>query len=231
MVTTGNAVVLLDGATEFRDDLPSGGWYATRLAERLDARLRARPDADLAGALAAAITDVATAHGLRPGHSPSSTVAMLRWTGEAVDALVLGDSPVIAFGQSGTDIVADDRALALRRSGALRTREAVNRRRNSEGGFWVAEADPAAARHALVRRWPLDSVDAVLLATDGAAVGVDTYGLFDWAEVLDLARRKGAATVLDAVREAEHTDPHATRWPRSKRHDDQALALIDFREK
>lgn len=228
VVSTERAVAVLDGATEFRPGVPSGGWYAQRLAERLDQRLRSEPDADLAVLLAEAIADVAEAHGLRPRHSPASTVALTRWTETRVDALVLADSPVVKFGASGVDVVADDRLSKLRACGALRTRADVNRSRNTEGGFWVAEADPVAARHALVRSWPRADVDAVLLATDGVAVGVDDYGLFGWADVLDLARRDGAAAVLDAVRAAERTDSHATRWPRPKRHDDQALVLIDF---
>jgi hypothetical protein len=31
------------------------------------------------------------------------------------------------------------------------------------------------------------------------------------------------------VRAAEHGDPHGHRWPRVKRHDDQALIMVDFR--
>ncbi|WP_199430942.1 protein phosphatase 2C domain-containing protein [Qaidamihabitans albus] len=232
VVTTGNAVVLLDGATEFRDDLPSGGWYAARLAEQLDVRLRERPDDDLSALLADAITGVTTEHDLRPGHSPSSTVAMLRWTEHRIDTLVLADSPVVVFHRSGRmDVLADDRLLALRKGGALRTRADVSRLRNAEGGFWVAEADPAAAGHALHRSLPRADVDAVLLATDGVAIGVDEYRILGWPDVLCLAREKGAAAVLDTVRAAEHDDPDGARWPRSKRHDDQAFALIDFTRK
>jgi hypothetical protein len=31
------------------------------------------------------------------------------------------------------------------------------------------------------------------------------------------------------VRTAEESDPHGARWPRPKRHDDQALAVVSFR--
>ncbi|MBK1784259.1 protein phosphatase 2C domain-containing protein [Prauserella cavernicola] len=228
VVATGNAVVLLDGATEFREDLPSGGWYAGRLAARLGEGLTDAPDADLGVLLAGAIADVAAEHDLQPRHSPSSTVAILRWTEERVHALVLADSPVVAFGRRGTVVLADQRITRLRERGLLRTRADVNRMRNTENGFWVAEADPTAAEHALRADWPRREIDTVLLATDGVSVGIDDYALFDWPHALELAREHGAKAVLDAVRDAEQADADGTRWPRPKRHDDQALAVIQF---
>ncbi|MCU1684794.1 MAG: hypothetical protein JWQ81_5533 [Amycolatopsis sp.] len=223
-----NAVLLLDGATSPRPDLPSGGWYAGLLIERLEAGLRVEPDIDLAKLLAAAISAVARDHDLRPGNSPSSTVAMVRWGDDVVDGLVLADSPIVAFSHRGPDVVADDRLFSLRDSGKLRTGADVRDQRNAEGGFWVAEAEPYAAAQAVRRTWSRNTVDALLLASDGVAIGVDEYHLFDWPAVLKLARAEGTESVLDAVRAAEKTDPHGDRWPRAKRHDDQALALVDF---
>jgi hypothetical protein len=244
-----HAVIMLDGATSLRADLPSGGWYATRLAEAIAERLTAEPAAGLDVVLAAAIGAVAAEHGFVAGRSPSSTVALLRWTGDAVDALVLGDSPVIAFGPGGPTILADDRLTTIPRGGGgYRTRlrsgggygpdhvdalrvsgAAMDRWRNREGGFWVAEADPRAAYQARRTSWPRAQVHAALLATDGVACGVDDYRIFpDWLAVLELSRTDGPHAILDAVRAAERSDPHGTRWPRPKPHDDQALALITF---
>ncbi|MEU3273882.1 hypothetical protein ABZ639_23845 [Saccharomonospora sp. NPDC006951] len=228
VVTTGNAVVLLDGATEFRQDLPSGGWYAARLGERIERLLLGAPHDDLGSVLGKAIAEVTEAGSLTRRHSPSSTVAMLRWTDDTIEALVLADSPIVAFGQSGFEVVADTRLDELRESGRLRTRAQVDRLRNSEGGFWVAEADPGAANQALRRTWRREEIEAVVLATDGVSVGVDDYRVLEWPSVLSIARDQGAARVLDVVRTAELGDPGRTRWPRAKLHDDQALALIDF---
>jgi hypothetical protein len=58
--------------------------------------------------------------------------------------------------------------------------------------------------------------------------GVDDYHIFDWPQVLTHALHEGPAAVLAMVRTAEITDPHGLRWPRPKRHDDKALALIRF---
>ncbi|MFI5605760.1 hypothetical protein [Amycolatopsis sp. NPDC051903] len=223
-----NAVLVLDGATSPSPELPPGGWYAGLLVHRLAAELRARPAAELAYALASAITAVASAHGLTPGNSPSSTVSILRWDTDSVESLVLADSPVVAFGRFGVDVVSDDRIVWLRDEGLLQTGAEVRRRRNAEGGFWVAEADPLAAAKAVRRSWPREAVDAVLVATDGVSIGVDEYELFGWPEALGLARANGPDAVLDAVRLAEKQDPDGARWPRAKRHDDQALVFVDF---
>ncbi|MEV6908883.1 hypothetical protein [Amycolatopsis sp. NPDC051071] len=224
----GNAVVVLDGATSPHPDLPPGGWYASLLVDSLSQALSAEPRADLAELLAGSIADVARQEGLEPGHSPSSTVAIARWTDETVDGLVLADSPIIAFGPSGADPLTDDRLVSLRDSGQLRTGADVRVKRNAPGGFWVAEAEPKAAAEAVRRSWPRPEVDALLLATDGVAIGVDEYDLFDWPEVLAISRKRGPDAVLDAVRTAEKQDPDGERWPRAKRHDDQLLVLVEL---
>jgi hypothetical protein len=223
-----NAVLLLDGVTSPRPDLPPGGWYAGLLVRRLADGLTADPDADLGTALALAIADLVDTHGLTPGNAPSSTVAMVRWTEDRIDGLVLADSPIVAFGRTGPDVLADDRLVSLRDKGRLRTGADVRNQRNADGGFWVAEADPAAARQAIRRSWPRHSVTAMLIASDGVSIGVDEYHLFGWPAVLEMANKQGTRSVLDAVRTAEKQDPDGERWPRAKRHDDQALVFLDF---
>jgi len=247
VVVLPHAVILLDGATALRPEARGGGWYAERLGRELADRLAADPAADLAEVLAAAIAAVAGEHGLVPGASPSSTVALLRWGEDTVDALVLADSPVVVSTSSGVRVLDDDRLAALPRRGnyrerlrygggygdehlaALRASAArVGEWRNREGGFWVAEADPVAAHRAVRASWPRAEVTAALVASDGVSCGVDDYGLFGWPEVFALAGSRGPGAVLDAVREAERADPDGQRWPRPKRHDDQALALVTF---
>lgn len=219
IVVLPNAVVVLDGATSPTPTERDGGWHSRALAEELTT-----VDGDLADVVAGAIRRLADRYGLVPGDSPSSTVAIARWTDETVDALVLADTPVVAFG-ARTDVLADHRLRDLRGKVSR-----ITDWRNREGGFWVAEADPAAAYRAVRRTWRRDEVHTVLLATDGVACGVDDYGLFaDWREVLDITLAKGPEAVLDEIREAEARDPERTRWRRSKVHDDQALAVIRFR--
>jgi hypothetical protein len=248
VVVLPHAVIVLDGATTLRPDLPSGGWYAAELAGALAGRLTGAPDADLADLLAASIRALARENRLTPGASPSSTVALLRWTHHRLDALVLGDTPVVAFGARGPEVLEDNRLANVPRRGTYRDRlkagkgydddhllalrtsgQTLDEWRNKEGGFWVAEADPDAAYEAYQASWPLAQVRAVLMATDGVACGVDDYRIFPgWPAVLELAVSRGTRAVLDLVRDAERADPDGTRWPRPKPHDDQALVLLDF---
>ncbi|WP_019852646.1 protein phosphatase 2C domain-containing protein [Actinopolyspora mortivallis] len=244
-----NAAAVLDGATSLRPTEYSGGWYAARLSEALRPRLRA-DEAGLPELLSASIAEVAGSHGLRPGDSPSSTVSLVRWDDSTVEALVLADSPVVALTRSGTEVVSDDRLAELgtgsddgyrrwlRAGGGFdehhfrHLREAVDatgRWRNVEGGFWVAEADPAAAHRAVRRSWPRDRLEAVLLASDGVSCGVDRYGSYpSWRSLFEHATSESPQAVLERVRAAEESDPDGTRWPRPKRHDDQALVVVRF---
>jgi hypothetical protein len=242
-----HAVIVADGATSLRAGELSGGWYAERLCAALSGQLTERPDGDLRELLADAITAVVAEHGLVPGSAPSSTVAVLRWRAETVDALVLADSPVVVFTDQGAHLLADDRLAGLVRPGGYRVRlregggygpgheaalresgAGARRLRNVEGGFWVAEADPAAAARARVATWPRDRVRTALLATDGVSCGVDDYHLFDWPQVLAHAMDTGPVTVLTMVHAAEIADPDGVRWPRPKRHDDKTLVLVRF---
>ncbi len=247
VVVLPEAVVLLDGATSLRPGIANGGAYAIDLATRLAARLAAAPELDLADLLAGAIRSVARGNGYTPGESPASTVAVVRWTDTAVEALVLADSPVVAFLDSAEVVVVSDDRLRSSPRGSYRDRlrdgggytaehlaalresaRKTSALRNREGGYWVAEAVPAAAHHAVRATWDRSEVSSLLLASDGVSCGVDYYGLFGWDEVRELASSSGPQAVLDAVRVAEESDPDGRRWPRAKRHDDQALVLIQF---
>lgn len=248
IVVLENAVILLDGATALEPRERTASWYVEHLGTELAKHLNKAPAADLKEVLAAAITTLAATHDLTPGTAPSSTVALLRWTEARIDGLVLADSPIVAFTHTGPDVLADERIAALpKRSGGYRARLAdgngfdpghadslraagarTGRLRNVPGGFWVAEADPAAANQARTRSWPRADVHAVLMATDGVSCGIDDYELLTWPHALDLATTHGPQAVLDEVRTAEREDPAGLRWPRAKRHDDQAMALIRF---
>ncbi|AHI01773.1 hypothetical protein KALB_8416 [Kutzneria albida DSM 43870] len=218
-----NAVVVLDGVTSRRPPDRDGGWYATLLAAELARQLSERPCEQLRALLADSIGAVAAAHDLVPHDSPSSTVAMVRWSESTVDALVLADSPVVVF-DPHPHVFVDEQLATLRASG-----RDLSQLRNREGGFWVAEADPSAADHAATASWPTSSVDTVLVMTDGVSCGVEEYGLFSWEQALRLADEHGADAVLDRIQAAERGDPQRQRWPRYKVHDDQALAVIRFR--
>ena len=118
IIVTGNAVVVLDGASAFEPASVPPGEYASRLAGSIAAALTDAPDAPLASVLAEAIAATAAALGLDDGDGcPSSTVAMARLAGGALDLLALGDSYVFygtGPGGPGTGTLTDDRLAGLR---------------------------------------------------------------------------------------------------------------------
>jgi hypothetical protein len=209
-----NAVVVLDGVTSrTRPPTRNGGWYATQLADEL-ARLINDTD-PLQDLLAQAITNLVDQHDLVPGDSPSATAAIIRWTDETIDALVLCDTPVVAFGQT-THVLEDTRLEDLRPD------PDILRWKNQPGGYWVAEAEPVAAHQALTASWPRAEIRKVIVATDGVSCGVSEYGLFAWEDLAEMP----LGEVLDQIRAAERGDSEHKRWPRYKTHDDQAIARL-----
>ncbi|MFJ9519856.1 protein phosphatase 2C domain-containing protein [Kitasatospora sp. NPDC101801] len=250
IVVLPDAVVVLDGVSTVTGDEPLGGWYARTLGERLADGLGGGAAADLRVVLSGAIRAVAAEHRLLPGRSPAATVAVLRRSGDRLDALVLGDSPVVAFGRDGTvhelrddrlaDLVAPRPQLAEYRDRLAagsgydqRHRELMRELRefqytviNREGGYWIAEAEPEAGLRARTASWPLAELTDVVLATDGVSSLVDDYRLADWRTLVEDCRRSGPQWLVDAVHEAEAGDQGAVKWPRGKVHDDKALAHV-----
>jgi hypothetical protein len=247
----GNCVVVLDGVSALRPDGPRSGWYPETLGEAITETLAKRPSGELRDVVAQAIAGVAVRHQLIPGEAPSSTVAIARWSDSHLRGLVLGDSPIVVYGKDGgVDVFRDARHDAvvaeLRRAQAREngmqgrdtdevqaliraTRPAKLQRMNRDGGYWIAEASPLAGHRALMRRWPIDDLAAVLLVTDGVSCGVDDYAVPpSWPAALDLVLSDGLEDLLRSVHKAEAGDPNARRWPRGKRHDDKAAALLLF---
>lgn len=238
--TTDQAVIVLDGASQPDPAVHDGGWLADQLGSDLAARLEDEPSTDLAQALAASIRTVAEANDLQPGESPSTTVAIVRWNTDTVDVLVLCDSLVVVKDRLGRlHEVRDDRLASVTAGinrpagfnaddlGAWRDLVGGQRQhRNRPGGYWVAEADPAAAFHAVTASWPIPDVAVVLAMTDGVSKGVERYGVPpDWTTAVDLAVDH-PSRLVNTIHDAEAADPLGTRWRRSKRHDDKALAVL-----
>jgi hypothetical protein len=250
LIVVDGAAAVLDGATSWlrdSDDPRDGGWYARVLGAALTGRLPGR--GSLVSLLADAITEVRDTYSLAAGDSPYSTASMVRWASGEIELLVLGDSPALVRDVPGVvDVVADER-LSLTASAERDTyREhlaaghgfdvafadlvaAVQRSErdsfNRPGGFWVAEAEPAAAEHAVTKTWSEDQVGAVALMTDGASAAVTDYGLIDWPDLLsDVSAHGGVSAWLAKIHAAETTDPDGRRWPRTKKHDDKSLVII-----
>lgn len=242
--------VVLDGAST-PDPAPlDGGWYAEVLGGAIGRRLRIDPPTDLRSTLSAAIQETTERGSLTPDTSPSSTVTIVRWTTDILDALVLGDSPLVIQTAAGIEHLRDDRLAgltlpereayraALRQGGGYGERhrnrmrrlvEAERSQRNQPGGYWIAGAEPRAAQHAFTGRWATPELRAVMLATDGVSRGVDQFGTpASWDEAMDIARTDGPDSLLRIVEDAESSDADGCRWPRGKRHDDKTAVLLCF---
>jgi hypothetical protein len=235
---TDNAVIVLDGASAFRPVPVPAATYAETLGGAMAERLTSTPAADLVTVLAGAIEATTESLSLTPGDSPSSTVAVARLNREGSwDLLVLGDSQIA----TPHAVLRDDRqaAVATQERDAYCSRLAAGhgydeehrrliqelqhqqaRRRNQPNGFWIAEANPQAARHALTATV---SGPWTVLATDGAYRPMNQLARSDWTRISEQSS-EALAAVLQRCHEWEQTDPDGQLVPRAKRHDDKTLA-------
>jgi hypothetical protein len=252
IATSPEAVVLLDGLST-PEGLPTGcrhgtPWYVRRLGTRLLQLLATHPDRTLREALAGAIQTVAHSHAntcdlAHPG-VPSATVALLRAGPTDVQCLVLSDALIVLDTSEGIEVLTDptvNKVAAEQRGAVLGERigtpehtlakqTMVNeqqRHRNIPGGYWVAAANPDAARHAVIKTIPRHAIRRAAVLSDGAAALVD-YGLADWTDVLDILQHAGPADLIRRIRHAEASDPLGERWPRYKTGDDATAALCVF---
>ena len=245
-----NAVVVLDGASAIEPVSVPPGIYADHLGASITAALAAEPGAALTEVLAEAIEAAARKLCLAGDACPSSTVAMARVHGGRVDLLVLGDSFIFYGTGPGAGVLTDDRLAALCRPERQRYRERLaagsgyddthrdllrvlqreqRTHRNRPGGYWIAEADPAAAGHAQTLSLPVPAASWMVLATDGAVNTARHLGLDDWPA---LARSGPAALerLLARCQDWEaNTDPGGRQFPRAKRHDDKAIVSVLLR--
>lgn len=255
-----DAVALGDGVAVVVDGagLPKGlrrgcrhsvRWYAESLATAFRDHLNRR-NTDMSAALAAAITDVTTAHGpdCRPDEgSPSATVAAWRADGDAVEYLVLCDaSVVLAFHDGSVLEVTDNRITSatepvidrylrdVQRSGAVTPddrraarRAAVEQTRNRDGGFWCCHTDPAAALAAIHGRVKRDALRAVVAASDGATRGYHLLGIHPPAALTTAAGPDDLNALIESIRHAEELTGELIQQA-IKQHDDATIVLANF---
>jgi hypothetical protein len=249
---TANATVLLDGAG--LSDVDDGGcihgvaWYTRHLGGELLARMLDQPAADLASVLGEAISTVTDSHRTtcdinHPG-TPSSTVIMVNSWNDVLHYLVLADSVLVINEHDQRQVICDDREATVGRqhrrdmdaqpggTTAHRTArrayvETLRSYRNRPGGFWVAAGTPDAASHAITGQVETETIQSVLLLSDGASRLVDRFKLSTWDETTRLILDSGCEALLRAVRGAEYADPQGQRWPRGKIHDDATVVLCE----
>ena len=236
---TENAVIVLDGATDYEARRYSGGWIAEQAGQRLRDGLIEDPGVDLVKLVESVIVDLVDTYDLTPGQAPSTTLALLRVHHDQVDALVIADSPIIIKRRSGALLEVRDRRLdeissRYPRPKGLPSRsdpdwvhryESIESHRNQPEGFWTISASPEAADEAVVADFPLNDFEAALLMTDGVSVLKDTYEPEGWESSFDQFVAEPQAAV-DRAAYLERQDADCQRWPRGKCHDDKLVASV-----
>ena len=240
--TTPNAVIVLDGASAFVPvDVPPSA-YVDTLGRFLVEGLTTEPRIPLDDLLAQAIKESASLLDLRPGASPSSTVAIARQDKNRLDLMILGDSQIATprgvyvddriarFAQAQRKAyrsrLADGHGYDKTHRELLRALQAEQaRHRNIDGGYWIAEAVPTAAHHAITVRVARADVPWFVLATDGAYRPMQHLGLDDWS-VVAATNSTGLKRMLEILDrwEADH-DADGLVCPRAKRHDDKSVVV------
>ena len=241
---TDRTAVVLDGVSAQPDDgcVHGVAWYTRRLGGLLLAG--ADSGVPLHTALAEAIGEASSLHAdtcdLTLQETPSATAVVARVSGAHLEYLVLSDSVLVVAGPEGARLFAETRLEELRAELARlpydslpgtpergeeerRRRDAVRARRNVDGGFWTAGADPRAADAALVGSIPLEGVRGWVAMTDGASRAVDVFGAHDWTSAVDLALDRGPLALIEQVRALESADPHGHDFPRGKSSDDATV--------
>ncbi|RBQ21949.1 protein phosphatase 2C domain-containing protein [Spongiactinospora rosea] len=222
---------VLDGAT-----VPPGvrtgcvhdvSWLVARLGAALVNGLSTRPGEPLPGLVAGAIERTMAAHAatcdLTDPDSPSATVTVLRERGDALDYLVLCDSPLVLVRADGEPIVVHDDRVERLPGGRPYGNALVRAHRNRPGGFWVASTAPEAAHEAITGTVERAPVTAALLVTDGISRLAEWYGV-PWREVVATAATYGPHELITQVRAAERE--HGPRY--GKPHDDATAAWVTW---
>ncbi|MFF5481660.1 protein phosphatase 2C domain-containing protein [Streptomyces sp. NPDC012935] len=233
----GGVLVVLDGVTPPRGEtgcLHSVPWFTARLGGALTELTVSLPDVPLADALARAIARTAEAHAhtcdLSHPRTPQATVALARWSADALEYLILSDSALLVESADGAITPYLDDRLTLLPRASLATDALIDAHvRNKEGGFFTAAADPSVAARAVTGMLPRDQVRALAALTDGATRWVEKFREGDWRDCFTLVRKEGAQGLVDQVRALERADmEERTFLGRSKTHDDATVVYVQW---
>lgn len=242
-----NFAIVLDGATSIAGDRSHDpGWFAEQLGNAITEHINGSHT--LPEVVEHAIRAVRDRHHLTPETSPTSTVAIARWADDVIETYVLGDSTVALLMTDGTEAIRTDTRLSAvapdiraayrdrlahghgydqtHRQLLARIQDRQAKRRNITDGYWIAGADPSAGLHGMSTRKHLGNVRVLVLASDGVEPRRYPQEL-TWTDLHREAEDVGVAEILARLHAIENTDPDGQRWPRSKRHDDKTLIIVE----
>ena len=182
-----------------------------------------------------------------PYEMPWTTLSMIGIESDTLHIAYLGDSRIVAetvddeihnFGTNPTrsafeqklsaKVVAGRKGLGVDviRATVLPELRRARNMVNTQSGFWLLGADPAAAAHAGVTSLKLSGPATVLLATDGFYALKEDYAVFDDRDLVATGQTLGLANMAAQLRRIEDGDPMGEVYPRMKKSDDATALLV-----
>lgn len=179
---------------------------------------------------------------------PSSTLVAVSVSGDSVDIVSLGDSPVFIGLKDGSLVTMSDVRIAELDQAAVdamvdcscgcamtgvQKRVSVNdillanrQLKNKPEGYWILDPTGVALEHLNVMQSSVEDIDYVCAMSDGLERAFDLFGLADPAAFLATATRESFDELLVRLRAEEKLDPDFDRYPRLKLHDDASCFML-----
>ena len=179
---------------------------------------------------------------------PSSTLVVASVSGDSVDIVSLGDSPVFIGLKDGSLVTMFDARITELDQAAVdamvdcscgctmtgvQKRASVNdillanrQLKNKSEGYWILDPSGVALEHLNVRRFSVKDIDYVCAMSDGLERAFDLFGLADPVAFLAKATRESFDELLVRLRAEENLDPDFDHYPRLKLHDDASYFML-----
>lgn len=179
---------------------------------------------------------------------PSSTLVVVSVSGDSVDIVSLGDSPVFTCLKDGSLVTMSDARIAELDQAAVdamvdcsrgcamtgvQKRASVNdillanrQLKNKPEGYWILDPTGVALEHLNVMRFCIEDIDYVCAMSDGLERAFNLFGLADPAAFLAGATRESFDELLVRLRAEENLDPDFDHYPRLKLHDDASCFML-----
>jgi hypothetical protein len=170
---------------------------------------------------------------------PAATISIVNWGGETIDTLSLGDCGVAVSKTGGTSYITqgDPSQYDNLNEEWINGEEDVSieeykkrlreerKRQQIPGGYWVVGFNPIAADFAIEESYYKNSVNSILLTTDGFSPIVNKYELYgNWNKVLQKIRLTSMQTLVNELREYEENEADGI----TETHDDIAAVYLNI---
>ena len=253
---SGDAAVVMDGATMLGDPLMPGAsdaaWIAQFGVRRLMAHLKDGDGARkaLRNALAETQKSFEALRRYPPEEMWQTPCASMMlaiqneagleylWYGDCAALVKQGDGPAAVIGETFDKRAAEAyRAQKLAREKNLSPADGLSRQefldqlratrnRINSGGHWLFTPDVRSASHAARRTMKVGPGALILLSSDGFLALASDYGAYSVDGLMAAAADKGLAALGKELRTIEAGDAGGDKFPRFKKSDDATALLL-----